>query len=137
MAFTKSTLISLFTLAAVGTVGAAAQNPNCATGGGFVGHAFPFNRTSLPDDFIPCGGNCPPPSPFTLPIALPSDLFKGADVCCSTFTLTFNGRTAQGTYAYKSSSRAGTQNLALDEDLFDKLGGDVTIGELFPVKYCL
>jgi hypothetical protein len=47
-----------------------------------------FDRDNLPADFTPCGGNCPPPSPDTLPIALPSTLFNGADSCCSTFTIT-------------------------------------------------
>ncbi|KAF5349858.1 hypothetical protein D9758_014042 [Tetrapyrgos nigripes] len=130
MAFTKSALIYLLTIATVGSVGVVAQNPNC-----FIGEALPFDASAIPADFTSCGVECPR-TEFTLPIALPSDLFNGANVCCSTFTLTTrDGKTAQGTYAYKSSSRAGTQNLALDSELFAKLG-DVSTGGIL-VSYCL
>ncbi|KAF5349872.1 hypothetical protein D9758_014025 [Tetrapyrgos nigripes] len=174
MAFTKSTLTSLFLIAAVGSVSVTAQSTNCFSGEGesfvFVTildlirllvvvpcllmripelnrtfsldillPATNFNRSALPADFTPCGGNCPPPSPSTLPIALPSDFFKGADSCCSTFTITFDGNTVQGTYAYKSSNLAGTRIVALDNDLYAQLGGNPNdpSGGLFPVQFCL
>ncbi|THU91436.1 hypothetical protein K435DRAFT_863421 [Dendrothele bispora CBS 962.96] len=130
MFFNKSALITIATIvAAVGN--AAAQNPS------FTGVACHFDRDHLPADFTPCGGNCPPPSPDTLPIALPSTLFNGADSCCSTFTITYQGKTVRGTYAYKSSSRANTQNLALDDELFAQLADPNTVDCISPVTYHL
>ncbi|KAK7461496.1 hypothetical protein VKT23_008670 [Stygiomarasmius scandens] len=128
MFFNKSALLAIVTI--VASVGSAAAQT-------FSGTACRFDRDHLPADFTPCGGNCPAPSPDTLPIALPSNLFNGADSCCSTFTITFNGKTVRGTYAYKSSSRNNTQNLAIDDDLFTQLTGSTTVPCVASVAYHL
>ncbi|KAK7437629.1 hypothetical protein VKT23_018528 [Stygiomarasmius scandens] len=129
MFFNKSALLTVVTI--VASIGSAAAQTS------FSGTACRFDRNHLPADFTPCGGNCPAPSPDTLPIALPSTLFNGADVCCSTFTITFNGKTVRGTYAYKSSSRANTQDLAIDSDLFTQLTGSAAVPCVSPVAYHL
>ncbi|THU91434.1 hypothetical protein K435DRAFT_863419 [Dendrothele bispora CBS 962.96] len=146
--FNKSALVAIATI--IASVGGAAAQGTSFTGVGkttlllieftlsepagyIAGH---FDQNNLPADFTPCGGNCPPVTPQTLRIALPSTLFNGADVCCSTFTITYHGKTVQGTYAYKSSALAGTTNLVLADELFDQLE-DNGAEFIFPVNYHL
>ncbi|KAK7457913.1 hypothetical protein VKT23_010260 [Stygiomarasmius scandens] len=128
MFFNKLTLIAVVT-ASVGSA--------VAQGTSFTGVACHFDRDHLPDDFTPAAGCNPPANPPFFPIALPSTLIKGADSCCSTFTITFNGKTVLGTYAYKSSALANTTNLVLDKDLFAQFADPDTVECISPVNYRL
>ncbi|KAK7437630.1 hypothetical protein VKT23_018529 [Stygiomarasmius scandens] len=128
MFFNKSALIAIVTAASVGSV--VAQVPTS-----FIGSAGHFDPNHLPGDFTPCGADC---SASPLPrIALPSTLYNGADVCCSTFTITYHGKTVQGTYAYKSSALAGTTNGVLADELFNQLNDQQGANVIFPVQYRL
>ncbi|KAF5349876.1 hypothetical protein D9758_014028 [Tetrapyrgos nigripes] len=144
MAFTNSKFNSKSALSAlmgsallIFAAGVAAKPTTRTTPLCFTGDGSHFNRSAIPSDFTPCGGNCPSPSKFTLPIALPSTLFNGANFCCSSFSIRFNGQTAQGTYAYKSSNLADTENLVLDSELFAMFADPEKITDLSPVEYCM
>ncbi|THU91435.1 hypothetical protein K435DRAFT_801258 [Dendrothele bispora CBS 962.96] len=69
-------------------------------------------------------------------VAAQNPSFTG--VC--TFTITFlliilRPWTVRSTYAYKSSSRADTQNLALDDELFAQFADPNTVDCISPVTY--